>query len=46
MSDFLSFQKAQLQPVFLDSSGYQIGSDDESLTDMLVMIPYTESGSE
>ena len=46
MSDFLFFLKAKLQPAFLDSSQYQIGSDDESLTDMLVMILHIESGSE
>ena len=46
MSDFLFFQKAQLKPVFLDSSGYQIGSDDESLTDISAMILHTGSGSE
>ena len=46
MSDFLFFLKAKLQPVFLGSSQYQIDSDDGSLTDMLGMIPHTESGSE
>jgi hypothetical protein len=46
MSDFLFFLKAKLQPAFLDSSQYQIGSDDESLTDISAMILHTGSGSE
>jgi hypothetical protein len=46
MSDFLFFLKAKLQPAFLDSSQYQIDSDDGSLSDISAMILHIESGFE